>query len=330
MLLTINHLDVDFLTQHGTVQALRDVNLSLAAGKTLGVVGESGSGKTQLALAIMGLLPHNARVRGQIRFEDRELLALSQKELNPLRGKRVSMVFQDPLSALNPYLTIARQLTEVLIAHEGLSYQAAEKRALILLDAVKIPEAKKRFRLYPHELSGGMRQRVLIAMALLCHPQLLIADEPTTALDVSVQAQIMQLLRELQQEFGMALLLITHDLAVVAGHCDDVAVLYAGQLMEYANVDALFANPRHPYTRGLLAAIPLLSDDKAVLHTIPGSLPNLLLPIPGCPFHPRCPDAIDLCASTQLKLREVAAHQHSACFEPKGYLEQAYHERGTT
>jgi len=318
-MLNINNLYVDFLTQHGTVHALRDVSLSLEAGKTLGVVGESGSGKTQLALAIMGLLPDNARTQGQIIFENQDLITLPTKEINRLRGKHISMVFQDPLSALNPYLTIATQLTEVLVAHQGLSYKSAEQQALHMLDAVKIPEAKKRFRLYPHELSGGMRQRVLIAMALLCHPQLIIADEPTTALDVSVQAQIMQLLRELQQEFGMALLLITHDLAVVAGHCDTVAVLYAGQLMEYADVNSLFDAPRHPYTRGLLAAIPLLNDDKAILRTIPGSLPNLLLPIAGCPFSPRCQYAVDYCATTPISLRKVGTHQQSACLEPEEY-----------
>jgi len=318
-LLTINNLHIDFFTQQGVVHALQSINLQLQQGQTLGLVGESGSGKTQLALAIMGLLPDNAKTQGEVLFEKQSLLDLPRGVLNQLRGKEISMIFQDPLSALNPYLPISTQLSEVLVAHEGLSWSAAEKRCLTLLDAVQIPDAKKRFHLYPHELSGGMRQRVMIAMALLCHPKLVIADEPTTALDVSVQAQVMQLLRELQREFGMALLLITHDLGVVAGSCDHVAVLYAGQLMEYAPTDILFAKARHPYTQGLLTAIPLLTDSNTPLKTIPGNPPNLLQPISGCPFLPRCQYAVETCTKIAVQLNPVGLQQ-SACIEPEGYI----------
>ena len=297
-LLRVQDLSVQFKTNDGLVYAVNNLNFELGRGQTLGIVGESGSGKSQTVLAMMGLLARNGTASGQVLHHGRNLLALSPSELNAVRGDRIAMIFQDPMTSLNPYLSVERQMTEVLELHRGMNRRQARVRAIELLDAVKIPDAKRRIDFYPHEFSGGMRQRVMIAMALLCEPEVLIADEPTTALDATVQAQITVLLRELQRDFGTAIVLITHDLGVVAGLCDDVMVMYGGRVMEHASADDIFHRPSHPYTRGLLAALPRLDTTADALVSIPGNPPNMNALPPGCPFSPRCRYAIDACLAT--------------------------------
>ncbi|WP_394757079.1 oligopeptide/dipeptide ABC transporter ATP-binding protein [Rhodoferax sp.] len=287
-LIEVDNLGVQFQTPDGDVTAVNGISFTLERGQTLGIVGESGSGKSQTVLAMMGLLATNGRASGQARFNGQDLLNLPPKILNTIRGNRVAMIFQDPMTSLNPYLTVERQMTEVLEFHKGMTRQQARLRAVQALDAVKIPEAARRVMQYPHEFSGGMRQRVMIAMALLCEPDVLIADEPTTALDVTVQAQIIALMRELQRDRGTAIVLITHDLGVVAGLCDDVIVLYGGRIMEHASADSIFYHPTHPYTVGLLGAIPRLEQGDQALVTIPGAPPNMARLPPGCPFSERC------------------------------------------
>ena len=295
-LLDVSHLEVAFNTPDGSVKAVNGISFTLERGRTLGIVGESGSGKSQTVLAMMGLLAANGRVSGEARFDGQDLLTLSPRALNHIRGNRIAMIFQDPMTSLNPYLTIERQMTEVLEFHKGMTRRAARARAIEALDAVKIPDAARRIGMYPHEFSGGMRQRVMIAMALLCEPAVLIADEPTTALDVTVQAQIIMLLRDLQRDFGTAIVLITHDLGVVAGLCDDVMVLYGGRVMEQGDADSIFYQPTHPYTLGLLGAVPRLDDHDQPLTAIPGAPPDLASLTDGCPFHARCRMAGEPCA----------------------------------
>jgi oligopeptide transport system ATP-binding protein len=261
----------------------------------------------------MGLLAQNGRAKGSVKFDGTEILNAPPSVINPLRAVHMSMVFQDPMTSLNPYMRVSDQMAEVLTHHKGMTKAAALVECVRMLDAVKIPDAKGRIRLYPHEFSGGMRQRVMIAMALLCRPDLLIADEPTTALDVTVQAQIMALLRELQQEFGMATILITHDLGVIAGFCRDVIVLYGGQVMERAPVELLFASPSHPYTRGLISAIPRVDTRGGALVTIPGTPPNMLRAPKGCPFAPRCAHAGTDCEDHLDPLTEFAPGRQRAC-----------------
>ena len=287
-LLEVQDLAVQFQTGDGLVYAVNGISFRLDRGQTLGIVGESGSGKSQSVLALMGLLARNGRASGRALYDGQDLLAMAPRELNRIRGNRVAMIFQDPMTSLNPYLTVERQMTEVLQFHKGMDRAGARVRAVQLLDAVKIPEAARRIGMYPHEFSGGMRQRVMIAMALLCEPEVLIADEPTTALDVTVQAQILDLLRELQRDFGTAIVLITHDLGVVAGLCDQVMVLYGGRVMEQGAAQAIYYQPSHPYTRGLLGAVPRLDRDDESLLAIPGAPPNMARPPKGCPFGPRC------------------------------------------
>ena len=297
-ILQVHNLSVRFKTDDGDVDAVSGVNFSLAKGQTLGIVGESGSGKSQTVLSIMGLLAGNGRAGGKVVFQGEELLGMRQKDLNRIRGSSIGMIFQDPMTSLNPYMRISEQLTESLVLHRGLSKKDALARAIEVLDAVHIPDARSRIHYYPHEFSGGMRQRVMIAMALLCKPELIIADEPTTALDVTVQAQILNLLKELRDDFGVAIILITHDLGVVAGLCDQVMVMYGGQVMEYGELQRIFANPSHPYTRGLLRSVPRLDDAGASsLQTIPGNPPDLMHLPPGCPFEPRCEQRLDRCAT---------------------------------
>ena len=297
-LIEVKDLGVQFQTSDGLVYAVNGINFALDAGQTLGIVGESGSGKSQSVLAMMGLLAKNGRASGQALYAGQDLLAMAPAQLNRIRGNRVAMIFQDPMTSLNPYLTVERQMTEVLQFHKGLDRGAARRRSVELLDAVKIPDAARRIMMYPHEFSGGMRQRVMIAMALLCEPEVLIADEPTTALDVTVQAQILGLLRELQRDFGTAIVLITHDLGVVAGLCDEVMVLYGGRVMEQGSAQDIFYQPSHPYTVGLLGAIPRLDRDEAELVAIPGAPPNMARLPTGCPFSERCPLADANCRST--------------------------------
>jgi len=314
-LLDVRDLNVRFATQEGAVHAVNGVSFALEAGETLGIVGESGSGKSQLAFSILGLLAANGRASGSVAFEGREILNLPETQLNKIRADRIAMVFQDPMTALNPYMRISDQMAETLMQHKGLSKRDAVAQAVVMLDAVKIPDAKNRVRLFPHEFSGGMRQRVMIAMALLCKPDVLIADEPTTALDVTVQAQIMDLLGELRRELGMATVLITHDLGVVAGFCERAIVMYGGQVMEQSPIDPLFAQPTHPYTRGLLEALPRL-DANSTMTPIRGNPPNMTGAPTGCPFCPRCDFVEDICAVKMPPLTTFGAGRARACHRP--------------
>ncbi len=297
-LLSIKNLNIRFRTGDGYVHAVNDVSFDIRKGQKLAVVGESGSGKSQIAMSIMGLLANNAEATGEILYEGQNLLTLSEAKLNKIRAKDIGMIFQDPMSSLNPYMRIERQLGEVVEQHEGLSRREARKRVLEVMDAVQIPDAKNRLDAYPHEFSGGMRQRIVIAMALICKPKLILADEPTTALDVTVQAQIMALLDEIQRDLGTAVMLITHDLGVVAGFCEETLVLYGGRVMEEAPTLDLFDAPGHPYTRGLLRAVPNIHEATGVLASIPGSPPNQTHAPVACPFAPRCVDATEACHQT--------------------------------
>lgn len=312
-LLEVTNLRVNFRTPDGFVTAVNDLNFTLAQGETLGIVGESGSGKSQTAFALMGLLAGNGVIEGEARFNGQNILTLNEKAMNRIRSKEIAMIFQDPMTSLNPYMKVGKQLMEVLTLHKGMSKAEAFEASVKMLDAVKMPEARKRMSMYPHEFSGGMRQRVMIAMALLCQPKLLIADEPTTALDVTVQAQILTLLNELKSDFNTSIIMITHDLGVVAGLCDKVLVMYAGQTMEYGTAEDVFYRPTHPYTQGLLKAIPRLDADDEVLSTILGNPPNLLHLPPGCPFHARCEFAKDRCLESMPPLQEFAPGQLRAC-----------------
>ena len=297
-MLTVENLSVTFATQRGPLRAVDHVGFSLAPGRTLAVVGESGCGKSVTSLAIMGLLAENARTEGRVMFEGRDLLALPKAERRKLRGGAMAMIFQEPMTSLNPAFTAGEQVAEALRVHEGLAPDLAFKRAIEMLDRVRIPEPARRAAAYPHQLSGGMRQRVMIAMALACKPRLLIADEPTTALDVTVQAQILALLETLKRETGTAILLVTHDLGVVADYADDVVVMYAGRVAEAAPAQALFARPEHPYTIGLLGAAPRFSAPGGKLANIAGTVPDQAAPPPGCRFAPRCPFVTPRCDTT--------------------------------
>ncbi|MDO4426724.1 MAG: oligopeptide ABC transporter ATP-binding protein OppD [Moraxella sp.] len=313
-LLEVKDLKVKFATEDGVVTAVNGLNFNLNQGETLGIVGESGSGKSQTAFAIMGLLAKNGRAEGSILFDNKELIGMRQTDFNKIRANDVAMIFQDPMTSLNPYMKVGNQLAEVLILHKGMSKKDAWEEAIKMLDAVKIPEARKRIGMYPHEFSGGMRQRVMIAMALLCRPRLLIADEPTTALDVTVQAQIMALLNELKQDFNTTIVMITHDLGVVAGTCDRLLVMYAGRTMAYGKTEEIFYNPTHPYTIGLLGAVPRLDGESSRLATIPGNPPNLLNLPKGCPFVERCSHAMDICHEAPPPLEFLPNERQRACY----------------
>mgnify|MGYP001259397760 FL=1 len=316
-LLRVRDLRTYFVTGQGrgTARAVDGVSFDLHPGETLGIVGESGCGKTVTSLSILRLIPEppgHIRPGSYIEFTGRNLLTLPSRELRAVRGNRIAMIFQEPMTSLNPVLSIGDQVAEAAIVHQHLSRGAGRARAIEMLRQVGIPEPEVRVDHYPHQLSGGMRQRVMIAMALICHPQILIADEPTTALDVTIQAQILELLQQLQQQLGMAVLLITHDLGVVAGSADRVLVMYAGQVVETAPTRALFARPGHPYTEGLLASIPRLDRPRERLHSIPGSVPAATAWPPGCRFHPRCPYAWDRCRTEEPPLLDTGTAGQSA------------------
>ncbi|WAP69252.1 ABC transporter ATP-binding protein [Jiella pelagia] len=315
-LLALSDYTIRFATPDGTVKAVNGLDLSVGRGETVAVVGESGSGKSQTFNGVFGLLAGNALTAGQATFEGRDLLKLSPRELDTVRGADMAMVFQDPMTALNPAMKIKHQLSETLKVHKGLKRRAAEAQALAMLKTVGIPEAERRIEQYPHELSGGMRQRVVIAMALLCRPKLIVADEPTTALDVTIQAQILDLFRDLTTDAGTALVLITHDLGVVAGIADKVVVMYAGRIVEEAGVDALFARPAMPYTAALIRSIPRVDRDVEAVEPIGGRPPDLIHPPTGCPFHPRCRFAEDKCRSERPPLAEIEPGRRAACWFP--------------
>ena len=306
-LLKIRNLETDFSTHEGTVKAVNRISFTLNKGETLGLVGESGCGKSVTALSIMRLIPDppGKIVGGEIYFEGQNLLELDEKEMRKIRGKKISMIFQEPMTSLDPVFTIGHEIVESIQLHQGLKKEEAREKATEALKIVGMPDAGKRMNNYPHELSGGMRQRAMIAMALSCNPTLLIADEPTTALDVTIQAQILRLIRELKEEFDASVMLITHDLGVIAEMCDYVAVMYAGHIVESSDVDTLFRNPLHPYTKGLNKSIPRLDVETEHLDTIRGLVPNLLDLPPGCPFHPRCDLRLTKCAEEVPEVLEV-------------------------
>ena len=314
-LLTVSDLRTSFHTRSGVYRAVDGVSFSVDRGETLGIVGESGSGKSVTCYSLMGLIPQPpGRIEGgSAVFDGIDLLQCTPAQARGLRGKRIAMIFQDPMTSLNPYMRIADQLIEPLLIHEQVTRADALRRAGEALEAVGINDAGRRMQLYPHEFSGGMRQRVMIAMALITRPELLIADEPTTALDVTVQAQILELIRQRQRELGMAVIFITHDLGVVAGLCDRVQVMYAGRIVETAPTRTLFASPRHPYTRALQRSIPGLQRKGAALYSIEGLPPDLSRPSPGCPFAPRCEHANAGCFSLPASLRPAAADHVHAC-----------------
>lgn len=306
-LLEIKNLKTHFFTHEGIVKAVDGVSLKVDRGKTLGIVGESGSGKSVTALSILRLIPQppGKIIGGEIYFEGQDLLKLDNKEIRKIRGKKISMIFQEPMTSLDPVFTIGHEIIETIQLHQGLNKKEAKEKALEILKIVGIPDVEKRIDSYPHELSGGMRQRVMIAMALSCHPTLLIADEPTTALDVTIQAQIIKLINDLKNRFHTSVILITHDLGVIAEMCDYVAVMYAGQVVEYAEVFTLFEKSLHPYTQALNKSIPRLNKEVEQLQVIPGMVPNLLNLPAGCPFHPRCSYSFEKCRSKNPELIEV-------------------------
>ena len=304
-LLEVSDLSVVYRTYEGTVAAVNGLGFSLHRGRTLGLVGESGAGKTTTALSIMGLVPSPPGVveSGRIIFDGQDLLRLPEREMKRIRGNRISMIFQDPMTSLNPVLTVGLQISEALAAHQDLSEAEAERRAAEMLERVQIPAA--RYREYPHEFSGGMRQRVVIAMALACNPSLIIADEPTTALDVTIQAQVLELMKSLKEEFATSMIMITHDLGVVGEVCDNVAVMYAGRILELAPTGDLFSRPLHPYTRGLLESIPRMDDRVETLKAIPGMVPSLESLSPGCKFSNRCRWAAPVCEAAEPAMEEA-------------------------
>ena len=321
-LLRVENLRTHFHTRDGIVRAVNGVSFDVAPGETLAIVGESGCGKSVTAMSILRLLamPPARIVEGRIEFDGRDLLELTEPEMRKVRGNAISMIFQEPMTSLNPVLTIGRQIAEALVLHRGMNERDAMARAIEMLRKVHIPEAERRVTQYPHQLSGGMRQRVMIAMALACGPRLLIADEPTTALDVTIQAQILELMRELRDDSGASIILITHDLGVVAEMAHRVVVMYAGRKVEEAPIEALFAEPRHPYTRGLLGSMPHLGDSVNEtgkrLVEIPGVVPSLKEAVPGCLFAPRCPNAGERCRRDEPPLEQRASGHWAACWFP--------------
>ena len=313
-LLDVRDLSIGFHMPGRDVQVVDRVSFSLEQSETLAIVGESGSGKTQTAFSLMGLLAKNGYATGSVRFDGQELIGMSEAQLNKVRAEQIAMIFQDPMTSLNPYIRVGDQLTEVLMLHKGANKREATAEAIRMLDAVKLPDARNIFRRFPHECSGGMRQRIMIAMALLCRPKLLIADEPTTALDVTVQAQMLELFKSLTDEFKTALIIISHDLGVVAGLADRMLVMYAGRIVESGTVDELFYDPRHPYTLGLLDSTPNVETKAHRLKSIKGSPPNLEHLPDGCVFNPRCPYRFDHCFAERPQLTPLPGGREKACF----------------
>ena len=314
-LLRVENLRTYFHTRAGVVRAVDDVSFSIDPGETLGIVGESGSGKSVACLSLLRLIPSPpGRIEsGRAQFVDVDLLRCDEDDLRRIRGDRIAMIFQDPMTSLNPYMRVGDQVIEPLIIHRKTSWDQARQRGIEALRAVGIQDAERRMRTYPHEFSGGMRQRVMIATALITKPALLIADEPTTALDVTVQAQILELIRKMQRELGTAVIFVTHDIGIVSGFCDRVLVMYAGRIVESASTAQIFYEPRHPYNQALQKSIPALHEKAEALYTIPGSPPDLSMPIPGCPFAPRCEHAQEKCTTSTIALKEVAPGHFSAC-----------------
>ncbi|MGE5257098.1 MAG: ABC transporter ATP-binding protein [Hyphomicrobiales bacterium] len=315
-LLSIRNLHTHFFSAGKVIRALDGITLEIREGEVFGIVGETGCGKSVTALSILRLIPFppGKIVEGSIRFKDRDILSLSREQMRAYRGKEISMIFQEPMTSLNPVFRIGEQMGEVLRLHQGLPKGKALEAAVDMLERVRIPDARKVARQYPHQLSGGMRQRVMIAMELSCRPALLIADEPTTALDVTIQAQILRLLKEMKTEMGTSILLITHDLGVVAEMCDRVAVMYAGSIVEQAEAVEIFENPRHPYTQGLWGAIPGVGPEKENLSVIRGTVPDLGRLPSGCKFHPRCPHRFEPCDGERPPMFEISPTHHAACY----------------
>lgn len=318
-LLKVEDLKVRFKTDNGNVSTVNGVSFTVAEGETLAIVGESGSGKSVTSLALMGILPANGEIyEGKVTFEDKDLRNLSKKEYRQLRGQEIAMIFQEPMTALNPVFTIGYQLRETLILHYQMSKEQAQKKGIEMLETVGIPDAEKVMGRFPHQLSGGMRQRVMIAMALSCNPKLLIADEPTTALDVTIQAQILTLLRNLKEKSNTSIMIITHDLGVVAELADRVIVMYAGEVVEEAPIYELFERPLHPYTQGLMASIPKIHDVVDELYSIEGTVPNPMAMPTGCKFHPRCPLGDIECTKIHPALEYVSETHSKRCIKVKG------------
>ena len=313
-ILELKNLKTHFFTKHGEVPAVDGVDITVPKGKIIGIVGESGCGKSVTATSIMHLIEKPGRiVDGQVLFDGEDITYASAKEINKIRGDRMTMIFQEPMTSLNPVYTVGKQVSEAIILHQNVSKEEAKKMTIDIFEQVGIPEPEKRFKSYPHQLSGGLRQRVMIGMAMVCKPDLMIADEPTTALDVTIEAQILHLMREMQQKSGASIIMITHNLGVVAELCDEVYVMYAGKVMEHAEIHELFENPCHPYTYGLLNSIPDTQGTKERLYTIKGMVPNLLKLPQGCRFCPRCDKAMKICMTTQPELQTVADGHEVRC-----------------
>ena len=313
-LLEINNLKIFFDTPEGIVKAINDVNFNLLNNESLAIVGESGSGKTQLVFSILGLLARNATATGSIKYESQEILNLPEEKINNIRMNKISIIFQDPMTSLNPYMRIRNQMNEVIIHHKGLNKKDATNQSIRMLDAVKIPDAKNKINMFPYEFSGGMRQRVMIAMSLLCNPNIIIADEPTTSLDVTVQAQIMELFKDIQKEFRTSFILITHNMGIVADTCLKTLVLYGGKVMEYGLTTDVFLNPSHPYTIGLLETMPRIDKEYEILKTIPGNPPNMMKLPNGCPFSSRCSYKVNDCLEIQPPIKTINNQNHQrAC-----------------
>lgn len=312
-MLSINNLSIHYITEEGTVAAVQDMNLEVAEGETLGLVGETGAGKTTTALGIMRLVPEppGKIVQGEIVFQGKNLLDMTAEQMREIRGNNISMIFQDPMTSLNPVIPVGEQIAEVIILHQNVNAREALERAAEMLEKVGIPP--ERIKEYPHQFSGGMRQRVVIAIALACNPKLLIADEPTTALDVTIQAQVLTLMNNLKKEFNTSMIMITHDLGVVAEVCDKVGIMYAGNVIEYTDKKSLFTEPRHPYTLGLFGSIPNVEDDEDRLNPIKGLMPDPTNIPSGCPFHPRCPKAMEICSKKVPENSEVSKGHFVKC-----------------